>query len=238
MLTRTSIAARMTADIEDQIVSGAWAPGSRIPREHDFMEQYGCSRMTVSKVLGGIRARGMIVSRRRAGSFVAAPGADHPMLKIEDFAEQAERSGQACRHVVARRLTRPLRPAEAAELGLPAGAQVVDVRCLHELDGAPVAWERRLISVAAVPEVANETFAVAPPGAWLLRHVPWTEAEHVITAVNASVGLAARLALPRGAACLELHRRTWRQGALVTDVRLTYPGSRYRFSGRFSPGGG
>jgi GntR family histidine utilization transcriptional repressor len=236
MLTAPSLAARMTAEIAERIVSGAWAPGARIPREQDFMAQYGCSRMTVSKALAGLRARGLIVSRRRAGSFVAAPGADQSVLRIEDLAEQAARSGRTWRHAVARRVLRPLRAAEAEAVGLPAGAPVVDVRCLHELDGVPVAWEQRLISAEAAPEAAGESFAAISPGAWLLRHVPWTDAEHVISALNATAELARRLALAKGAACLRLHRRTWRQGALVTDVRLTYPGARYRFSGRFSPG--
>ncbi|WP_296253579.1 GntR family transcriptional regulator, partial [uncultured Stenotrophomonas sp.] len=42
---------RIRSDIEGRILSGEWEPGFRIPFEHELMEQYGCSRMTVNKVL-------------------------------------------------------------------------------------------------------------------------------------------------------------------------------------------
>jgi GntR family histidine utilization transcriptional repressor len=76
-----------------------------------------------------------------------------------------------------------------------------------------------------------------PPGTWLLRSVPWSEAEHVIRARNASAAMAKRLAIKPQAACLVLERETWHAGALVTYVELTYPGDRHRFAGRFSPVG-
>ncbi|MGB3626279.1 MAG: GntR family transcriptional regulator, partial [Henriciella sp.] len=34
--------------IEDRILSGELKPGDRIPFEHELMETYGCSRMTVN----------------------------------------------------------------------------------------------------------------------------------------------------------------------------------------------
>ena len=232
-----SIGARIAAEIEERILSGAWPPGSRIPFEHVLMEQYGCSRMTVSKALGSMSARGLIVRRRRAGSFVAMPAAERSILKIEDFAEQARNAGQTYSHSLHRRRIRRLDRGEAQSLRLAPASRVLDIACRHELDAVPVAWEERLILLDMVPQAAGEDFLATPPGSWLLRHVPWSEAEHVISACSADAARASQLAIEPGAACLELHRRTWLQGALVTDVRLTYPGSRYRFSGRFSPGG-
>jgi len=232
-----TIAARIEADIEAQILSGTWPPGSRLPYEHVMMEQYRCSRMTVSKVLTGMSARGLIVRRRRAGSFVAIPNADRAVLQIEDFAQQALHSGQSYRHAIHHRSLRALRRGELTALGLATSGQVLEVHCRHELDGIPVAWEERLILVDAVPAIIDEMFLSIPPGTWLLQHVPWNKAEHVISAVNASPQQARQLSIEEGAACLELHRRTWLLGSLVTDVSLTYPGSRYRFSGCFSPGG-
>ena len=42
---------RIRDDIEARIMSGDWPPGHRIPFEHELMAEYGCSRMTVNKVL-------------------------------------------------------------------------------------------------------------------------------------------------------------------------------------------
>jgi GntR family histidine utilization transcriptional repressor len=87
-----------------------------------------------------------------------------------------------------------------------------------------------------VPQAAEEHFTEVPPGTWLLRHVAWTEAEHVIGARAADAALARRLGIARGDACLTLDRRTWQGGDLVTAVRLTYPADRHSFTGRFVTG--
>ncbi|MCF5941665.1 GntR family transcriptional regulator, partial [Xanthomonas perforans] len=62
---------RIRQDLEQRIHSGDWPPGHRVPPEHELMAQYGCSRMTVNKVLGLLADAGMIERRRRTGSFVA-----------------------------------------------------------------------------------------------------------------------------------------------------------------------
>ena len=234
-MQQPSIGARIEQDLERKILSGAWPPGSRIPYEHQLMEQFSCSRMTVSKVLNDLSSRGLIVRRHRAGSFVASPSVEHSILRIEDLAEVAARTKQSYRHQILKRRERAATPRERADLSLSPKTRLLDVHCRHELDAVPVAWEERLIVLSTVSNAASEAFETVAPGTWLLQHVPWTEAEHVISGQNASADLAAQLKIAPGDACLELHRRTWLQGVLVTDVRLIYAASRYRFSGRFSP---
>ncbi|WP_428377214.1 UTRA domain-containing protein [Lichenicoccus sp.] len=234
-VTQPSIGARIEQDLERKILSGAWPPGSRIPYEHQLMEQFSCSRMTVSKVLNGLSSRGLIVRRSRAGSFVASPSGERSILRIEDLAEVASRTNQIYRHLILKRQDRPATRRERADLRLAQKTRVLEVSCRHELDAVPVAWEERLIVLSTVSNAAFETFAAVAPGTWLLQHVPWTEAEHVISGLNAGADLAVQLKIAPGDACLELHRRTWLQGVVVTDVRLVYAASRYRFSGRFSP---
>lgn len=68
-----SIYQRIFTDIETKIISGDWRPGDRIPVEHELAAEYRCSRMTVSKALSALSERGMIVRRRKTGSFVASP---------------------------------------------------------------------------------------------------------------------------------------------------------------------
>ena len=56
--------------------------------------------------------------------------------------------------------------------------------------------------VTGAPEALVQDFAVQAPGSWLLRHVPWTRAEHRISAVNADATQSSRLEVAEGAACL------------------------------------
>lgn len=218
-------------------MSGEWLPGTRVPVERQLMDRYACSRMTVSKVLSGLAARGLINRRRGAGSEVAAPLAERAVLEIRDFGKEAAASGVAYAHEVLRRETVVVETRRAAGLGLRRGARLLAVDTLHRIGGRPEALEARLINVAAVRSARTEAFLDEPPGTWLLKHVPWTSAEHGIEAVNADARQASLLQIAPGAACLVLDRRTWQAGVLITEARLTYPGARHRLVGRFSPTG-
>ena len=83
---------RIRDDIEARIMSGEWPPGHRIPFEHELMAEYGCSRMTVNKVLSTPAANVLIARRRRAGTVVAVPRAERAVLDIQDFALDALRT--------------------------------------------------------------------------------------------------------------------------------------------------
>ena len=68
MKAASSLHEKIRETIEGKILSGAWAPGYRIPFERDLMSRYGCARMTVNRALGSLVDAGLIVRRRRVGS--------------------------------------------------------------------------------------------------------------------------------------------------------------------------
>ena len=222
---------RIRDDIEARIMSGEWAPGYRIPFEHELMAEYGCSRMTVNKVLSTLAANGLITRRRRAGSVVAEPSNQQAVLQIQDFALEAARAGIEYRFKILHRAIEPIDAAAAQRTGQPAGMKMLCISTLHVMDDVPQAFEQRLINLATVPEAKDEPFKDDPPGTWLLRRVPWTDAEHILRAVNADSAMAKRLQVQTGAACLVLERRTWQAGAFVTEARITYPGDRHQLVG-------
>jgi GntR family histidine utilization transcriptional repressor len=156
-------------------------------------------------------------------------------LQIQDFALEAARAGVEYRFKILSRSIDPIDAAAAQRTGLPAGTEMLCLSTLHVMDDVPQALEQRLINLATVPEADKETFKDDPPGTWLLRRVPWTDAEHIVRAVNADSVMAKKLQIQTGAACLMLERRTWQAGAFVTEARITYPGDRHQLVGRFSP---
>lgn len=229
---------RIRAEIEDRILTGAWKPGHRIPYEHELTVQFGCARMTVNKAIASLVDAGLIVRRRRVGSFVAQPRIHSAVLDIPDI--QAEIAGRGATYglkLLSRRRRRPAR-GQPEELKLAGGGDLLAVRCLHLADGQPFALEDRQISLAAVPEAEAADFGAVPPGTWLLDHVPWTEAEHRIAAVNADGETARLLTIEEGTACLALERRTWRGDRHITHVRQLFPGESYDLIARFTPRAG
>jgi GntR family transcriptional regulator, histidine utilization repressor len=232
---RGSLHQTILADIEDKILTGAWPPGHRIPFEHELTEHYGCSRMTVNKVLTQLAASGLLERRRKAGSFVRRPLSQSAVLEIADLPAEVQALGLPYRFAVVARHRRRSTTADREALGLAGPAAVLSLTCLHHAGERPFCLEERRINLDAVPEAAAEAFADVPPGTWLVRQVPWTAAEHRIAAEGASADVAGRLDLPAGTACLVVERRTWSAEQPITQVRLTYPGAAHALVARFTP---
>jgi len=232
MKVASSLYEKIRKNIEDKILTGAWAPGHRIPFERDLMAQYGCARMTVNRAIASLVDAGLIVRRRRVGSFVAQPHIRSLILDIPDIkADVVARGGSYGLRLLSRKVRKALR---ADEKALAGQGPVVVLRCLHLANGRPFALEDRIINLKAVPAAEVADFSVDPPGTWLLDHVPWTEAEHRITAINADAATARVLDVPPGEACLMLERRTWRGKANITAVRQIFLGATYDLIARFS----
>lgn len=226
---------RIRGQIEDLIRSGAWAPGRKVPSEAELMAQFDCSRMTVNKAMSALAEEGLIVRRRRAGSFVARPRVHSTVLDIPDIQAEIVARGETYRFELLDRRRRQAKTGDVEELALAAGGDLLALRGLHVAGDRPFALEDRLVSLTAVPQAADLDFAEESPGAWLLHHVPWTEAENRISAVGGDAAVAELLALDAGAALLAVERRTWRAGEPVTWVRQLFPGEAYDLVARFGP---
>ncbi|MFT3763567.1 MAG: histidine utilization repressor [Pseudoxanthomonas sp.] len=229
---------RIRGDIEARIHSGKWPPGHRVPSEHELMAQYGCSRMTVNKALGLLADTGMIERRRRAGTFVARP---HPhieqvALDIPDIPIQVAGRGHQYGFKLLSRRVRPPRRTHPHEVEVAEGGLLLGLRSLHLADEAPFAYEERAINLQAVPQARDQRFDGSSPGSWLLQHVPWTRAQHRISAVNADETQAGLLEVDVGTACLVIERRTWRGEQPITWVRQMFLGDAYDLVARFAPG--
>lgn len=226
---------RILRDIESRILSGEWPPGHHIPFEVDLATEYDCSRMTVNKVMTELAKAGLVERHRKAGSFVRQPQAQSAVLEIHDIEAEVKSLGLAYGFTLVRKEERVATADDRRLLEIGDGPSVVQVLCIHFAGERPFCIEERLINLAVVPEAVGSDFAGMPPGRWLLRQVPWTTAEHRISAVSAEAETARMLRIAKGAACLVIERRTWSGQGPVTWVRFTYPGESHALVARFTP---
>lgn len=234
-----SLHQRILADISERIVSGAWPPGHRIPFEYELSAEYSCSRMTVNKALSQLAKAGLIERRRRSGSFVSQPKSQAAVLEIHDIRTEVQALGLPYRYALLIRKTRRATADDRSRLGLDgAPSPVVALTCLHFAGKRPFCHEDRLISLATVPDAAEEAFDAMAPGPWLVERVPWSVAEHRIRASGATAAVAPLLDIAAGAPCLVVERQTWSAEAPVTHVRFTYAGDRHMLTARFTPSQG
>ncbi|PRD42532.1 histidine utilization repressor [Phyllobacterium phragmitis] len=233
-----SLHQRILGDIEAHIFSGDWPPGYRIPFEHELTEQYGCSRMTVNKALTQLAKAGLIERKRRSGSFVAQPQSQAAILEIHDIREEVQQLGLPYRYELVKMRKRKAGASDRKRLDVGTDASLLDLSCRHFAGPRPFCLEERIINLSSVPEASGEDFRQVAPGPWLLDRVPWSNAEHNIRAVAAEHETAEALAIPEGAPCLVVERRTWNAGQPITHVRLTYSGDNHALIARFTPAQG
>src|SRR3546814_8985689 len=98
-------------------------------------------------------------------------------MTVPDLAELIAARGEVYRWELA-----SIEAATAGEDICPGPA--LRIEGVHMAAGEAFALERRFIALGEVPEAAEADFAGEAPGTWLLGHIPWTQARHVIRAVT------------------------------------------------------
>lgn len=220
--------------IESKIMSGEWPPGFRLPSEHEFTVQFNCARATVNKAMSSLMAAGLIERRRKAGSFVAFPQLHSVVFDVPDIGSQISSSTGAYHFKALEIQTK----ADAADKNFWKSTAISELRSVEGIhygkDGA-FGYESRLINTEAVPNAQNADFADESPGAWLLRHIPWSSARHRISAIAADRKVAHHLAVRAGVPCLQIERWTWRLAIPITYARQIFPGDRFDLIESFTP---
>lgn len=217
------------------IISGQWRPGARIPAELDLTLHFQTSRMTVNKAIQSLASEGLVQRWRKIGTVVSERAQERPVFEIWDTADVITRAGGVYGYRLLDCTFVHDDPEKRALLNVSRKTQLVWMRCLHLSDDRPFQLEERLVNVDAAPGITCQPMETIAPGPWLLAHVPWTQAEHTILALEADKAEAEALDVRPGSACLVVERRTWNGDVPVTLARLWNPGARHRLVGRFEP---
>ncbi len=232
----TPIYWQVKESIREKIEAGLWTPGTLIPSEREFCEQFHISRMTVRQALGELVSEGLVVREKGKGTFVAQPRLRQRLTRLTGFSEDMQARGKQPGAVVLRLEAAPAKPAVARALGILPQEEVVVVERLRLADGEPVAIEtshlrfegmRDLLAqplTASLYRLLADHFGVTP-----LR------AEQEIEAARATAREEELLCLERGAPVLRNRRTTYdAQGCPFEYAESAYRGDRYTFFAELS----
>ncbi|WP_109481740.1 histidine utilization repressor [Paraburkholderia sp. C35] len=221
--------------IRNTIDSGERRAGDRIPSELDLVESLGVSRMTVNRALRELTNEGLLTRVSGVGTFVAESKPQSTLLMIAHIGDEIRSRGHEYSYqaVLVQREVAPVHVSNA--LGLPLGASVFHVICVHRENGLPVQLEDRYVNPAIAPDFIEQDFSATRPSEYLFSVVPAHDVEHVVDAGLPSRAEAELLQIAVEEPCLTLMRRTWTSGVAVTFARFVHPGSRYRLGCRFAP---
>lgn len=221
--------------ITAKIQSGVWMSGDKIPTEHALVEELNASRMTVNRALRELTQEGILARRQGSGTFVAPAKLETGLLEIKNIADDIRARGHQHRAAI---LTLDLATAPDDISVLMSGkreSRFFHCLILHCENGQPVQLEDRYVNPKLVPAFLEQDFSDETPSGFLIRTVPYSHADHRISAEMASESQKELLKLGEGEPILVLERHTYVDEEVITTVRLYHPGSRFAFSGAFTP---
>ena len=226
---------RVKRMIADRIAAGGWHAGDRISSEAELVRSFGVSRMTINRALRELTLEGLLTRVQGVGTFVASAKPQAALFEVRNIAEEIAERGHLHRADIISLKAEPATDEIAASFGLKPGSRVFHSVLLHRENELPVQIEDRFVDPRLVPAYLEQDFTRQTPYVYLTAIAPISEAEHIIEAVLPSAAERKLLKIDAHEPCLQLTRRTWSGGRPVSHVRLIYPGSRYRLSGRIAP---
>lgn len=223
---------RVKRMISKQIATGTWRAGDRISSEAELVKELNVSRMTINRALRELTLEGVLTRVQGVGTFVAAVKPQAALFEVRNIAEEIAERGHQHRSDVISLKALPAPDEIAQTFGLKPGTKVFHSVILHWENKLPVQLEDRYVDPRSASDYLKQDFARQTPYVFLTAIAPISEAEHIIEAVLPSATERKLLKIGTHEPCLQLIRRTWSLGKPVSHVRLIYPGSRYRLSGR------
>ena len=215
---------QLRESLRQRILDGTYGQDTRLPAESEIGALFGVSRITVRQALGDLQKEGLIVKVAGKGSFVAKSRPSQDLSRLEGFGEAMSRKGHRIVNRVLSQREIAASPAVAAQLRLPAGAPVTEVRRVRFLDHEPVSYELTYLPPAVGRRLREEN--LAERDIFLILEsdygIALGHADIQIGALNADAALATALSVAPGAALLRIERLTWTVDGVPLDFEYLY----------------
>ncbi len=219
--------------ILENINTGAWAPGERVPSENELVERFAISRMTANRALRELSADGYLTRVPGVGTFVKEQTALTSLMELRNIAEEIAARGHKHTSRLIAREKMMATPTLTTEFEWPEAQPVFHLLILHEDNGVPVQLENRWVNPLVAADFLIQNFTRQTPTAYLMGAVPVDELEHGVEAIMPDAAQQSLLNISASEPCLAVHRRSWSKSKVVTVATLIYPGSRYALYSRY-----
>jgi GntR family histidine utilization transcriptional repressor len=215
---------------------GELRAGMKIPSEAQLGALFKTSRMTVNRALRELAAEGRVLRKQGRGSFVAPPKTLSALFEVKSIAEEIKAGGGKYSCHIHLLEEEKASPALAEAMNIQPYEPLFHSVMVHMNGGIPVQLADRFINPAVAPQYLQQDFSRITPNRYLLGIAPPSSVEHTVEALIPEAWIRGLLKINEAEPCLALRRTTWVADITATHSTFYYPGSRYRFSGRFTPG--
>jgi GntR family transcriptional regulator, histidine utilization repressor len=132
--------------ILENIQSGTWAAGARVPSENELVESFGISRMTANRALRELAGDGYLARVPGVGTFVKAQPARTSLMELRNIAEEIAARGHkhTSRLITREKILSNRFFTEEFEWTEP--QYLFHLVIVHDEDGLPVQLENRWVN--------------------------------------------------------------------------------------------
>ena len=203
-MPRAPIWSSITAALREEIATGTYAQGSKLPTEAQLALRFGVNRHTVRRALGALAEAGLVQPRRGAGVFVTSVPTDYPLGRRVRFHQNVLANGRTPSRRMLRTETRPATEDESEALAMPPASLVHLIEGISLADGVPIGLFRSVLPAKRFPNFPQDmtrlgsiTSALADAGV-----ADYTRASTRLTAKLANAVQAGHLQIQQGAPLL------------------------------------
>lgn len=199
-----------------------WTPDTVMPREVELAAEFGCARATVNRAMRELADEGILDRKRKAGTRVNAAPVRNATLAIPLVRVEVEATGASYRYFLVSREVIKAPSWLRARLGLVQNPRVLHLQCMHYAGAEAFQFEDRWINLDPVPEAEQADFGTLGPNEWLVKQVPFSDAEIRFSAAIADARIADFLAVSIGEPIFTAERTTWLENAPITFARMSF----------------
>lgn len=217
--------------LRGQIAIGTIEPGAALPSENELVDTYNVSRTTVRKALDRLAEDGVVVRVQGKGTYVSQPEVTQDLRSLRTISEVLTQAGFIPEvEVVAVDVNYTAPPYVTAQLDLPDGVPIVQVKRRHLVNGEPIAYAVIYLSNRFQWRFSAEELRYQSIYTWLetQEQVLVDKGVQVISAKGASEEVAAALSLEPGSPVLTVHNTsTAETGIPIEHTEFYFPPERY-----------
>lgn len=139
----------------EEIRSGKWSAGEKIPSETQLCKTCGVSRNTAQKAIEELVQEGVLSRRQGLGTFVTTPRLEQGLMNFYSFYETMKAKGIISSVKVLLLTEEPATQHNAAMLGIEAGDMLTKLVRVRYADGAPIMLDTSHIPCALAPGLVH-----------------------------------------------------------------------------------
>lgn len=159
----TTYHSRLSEIFREKIYSREWKANSKIPSEHQLMDQYGLSRGTVRHAIKTLVDEGLLVQRHGKGTFVTEFGISHPAgIRPISFAQSLRDQGKDFITLVLDKKVLQAPADVARELEMGKGDEALFLRRVRLVEGVPLICQESWTNLAVCPGYEKVRFEEEP----------------------------------------------------------------------------